>query len=65
MPIKTGSSSTFVVVEWNPPEFYRYFDDVTLFLRIPNILGNLVSLPTDSDMMLDNTYLQYLHGFEM
>ena len=48
-----GSSSTLVVVEWNSPEFYRYFDDVTLFLRIPNILGNLVSPLTDSELPTD------------
>ena len=26
--IKTGSSSTLVVMEWNSPQSYRYFDDV-------------------------------------
>ena len=26
-----GSSSTLVVVEWNSPQPYRYFDDVTIF----------------------------------
>ena len=37
-----GSSSTLVVVEWNSPQSYRYFDDVTIFFRILHLSENLL-----------------------
>ena len=40
--IKTGSSSTLVVIEWNSPQSYRYFDDVTIFFRILHLSENLL-----------------------
>ena len=39
---KMGSPSTLVVVEWNSPQSYRYFDDVMIFFRILHLSENLL-----------------------